>query len=243
MIYQSVLANELLDRKLSGSEFKMVSRLAVYGDKPFVMSEQRIAKITGLSLSTVQRTIPLLEGRGLMYRAICHKDGRRTKSRYRMILPKPKRKRFFCLPVELTAKLSGNMLLVYAYLICKAGRNGEAYPSEYQIAEALGLSRTTVRSCTARLERDGLIGKEHRCYEKKRQTRAYRSFAYVIGAAAEKIDRSERRERAKRRIGKGICLPRSIVWQSANLGLVAGMPQFPPSSSIFRPPRPPDLPP
>lgn len=243
MVYQSVLANEILDRDLSGSEFKMVSRLAVYGDKSFHMSEIKMAQMTGLSVSTIQRTIPLLEGRGMMRRAICHKDGRRTVSRYRMMLPKPNRKRFFCLPIELIVRLSPNCLLVYAYLICKAGRNREAYPSERQIAEALKLSRTTVRSCTAKLECDGLIGKERRRFEKKQKTKAYRSFVYSIGGGVEKIDRQNRRERLKRRIGKGICLPRSIGRQSANLGLVVGLTDFVPLRSIFRPPRPPNLPP
>lgn len=243
MVYLSVLSNEILQKGLSGSEFKLVSRLAVYGDKSFCLSEEKMARMIGLSVSTVQRTIPLLEGRGLMCRAICHKNGRRTVSRYRMLLPKPNRKRFFCLPIELIRTLPPNSLLVYAYLICKAGRNRQAYPSERQIAEALGLSRATVRSCTARLERDGLIGKERRNFEKKRKTRAYRSFAYSIGGDVEKNDLSDRRERVKRCIGKGIWLPRSIVRQRSNLGLVVGMTDFEPSESVFRPPRPPDLPP
>lgn len=242
MIYQSILANEIFEKRLSGSEFKIVSRLAVYGDKPFYLSEQKMAAMTGLSVSTVQRTIPLLEGRGLMRRAICHKNGRRTVSRYRILLPKPNRKRFFCLLIELIRTLSPSCLLVYAYLVCKAG-NKSAYPSERQIAHELGLSRTTVRSCTAQLERDGLIGKERRIFEKKRKTRAYRSFAYLIGADVEKNDRSDRRVSVKRRIGKGICLSRIICCQIANLGLAVGSILIIPSRSVFRPPRPINLPP
>ncbi len=237
-----ILPNETIRWKLSGAEFVLYALLTSFGEKPFELSFRQMSLLSGLSEATVKRAVKLLEGRGLLIHAARIRDHRRTVNRYK-VLKRANRRRFFCLPAEAIGLLTPSELLVYAYLICRAGRNKKAYASEYLMAEELNISRTTVRNCTAKLAADGWIGKEKRSYEKNRKTGAYRSFAYDLGSKSEKNDPPECAESDETNPSKGICLPGWFAPYSEDMGLAVGQTDFVPKRLIFRPPKPQNLPP
>lgn len=119
-----ILPNEMIGWKLSGAEFKLYALLTSFGEKPFELSIRSMSLLSGLSQATVKRTICLLEGRRLLIHATRIHNHRRTVNRYK-VLKRANRRHFFCLPAEAIGSLTPNELLVYAYLICRAGRTGK----------------------------------------------------------------------------------------------------------------------
>lgn len=237
-----ILANRIIDLRLTGSEFHLIAALAAFGERSFSISINRMSDMTGMSVPTIKRILPLLEGRGLLRRYSKIKDHLKTVNRYRLNLPKTDRKRFFVLPHEAVRELPSSVLLVYAYLLCRSsGRTKKAYPSERQIAKDLNMSRTTVRSCTVRLEIEGWLKKERRFYEKIRKTAACRSFAYSFDAKAQKSHPQIRRGRRKREVSGTTSLPFLFLRYKSNFGVLRKSAHLRAKKEIFRPPRPPCL--
>lgn len=182
-----VLPNRLFDLKLSGTEFRIIAVLSVFGREEFTMRVETMAAKSGLSPATVRRTLAALQGKGLLdiiVRAETSENrGRNTYRAYRLRTPAAFGKRFFRLKKETVERLSGYspaVLLFYAYLVRCADKKGRAFVSDRKAAHRLGLSKTTVRACANLLIGLGLIGKFNRLYAKTHPTKAHRITQYDL---------------------------------------------------------------
>ena len=252
MINQVILSQKLIF-ELSEAELRLVSRLAVFGNRPFRLKMRDMARMTTMSVSTAQQAIKRLEERGYMEHNMCCIEGKVCASIYRLMLPKIS-SRFLRLEINEIKRVPYGCLRVYAYLVSRSGRTGKAYPSERSIADALKISYSTVRSCTAELEKTGLITKEKRYYTKKRPTRALRSFSYVLMTRVSKTEAEFWRRAREQRSSTAVNSPRRISRHTAKNRLFRAIRQIKAiigilkrpihkKTRVYKPPRSPNAPP
>lgn len=182
------IPNDILLLPLSGAELKVYAVLSALnfasGGKYVKISHSAIASHTGVSVSSVRRAVAKMVKRNILGVCRTYSDGKRISDRYRVQAHKCTSK-YISLDMNTVFKYSSDKLLTYAGLLMHANAHKTCYISERKLARKIGLSVPTLRKYTKELEREGVIQKHERFYKKTKQTKAHRSFAYVIGRGAE----------------------------------------------------------
>ncbi len=187
------IPNDILLLPLSGAELKVYAVLSALnfasGGKYVKISHSAISSHTGISISSVRRAIVKMVKRNILGVCRTYTDGKRTSDRYRVRTDKC-HKRYITLDLHTVFKYTQDKLLTYVGLLMHVNAHKTCYISERKLARKIGLSVPTLRKYTKELERESVIQKQERFYKKTRQTKAHRSFAYVIGRAADILQRA-----------------------------------------------------
>lgn len=237
----SILPNECTSYRLSASEMIIFVLLSSFKDGSKI-SYERLSHLSGLSRYTVIKSVELLVGRGIICKRSVIKNGRYTANRYK-VLCRAHGRHFFVMPLSPIGRVSPYAYLVYVYLYCHAGWSKKAYPSEYQIAKDLGISRTTVRKASMELESKGEISRERRFYQKAKATKAYRSFAYSIVQRCKKIDPQILPVCVEKGFVKVETLEVIFGLKWADFALIGDLRNLCRDFEVIRPPKSPNLPP
>lgn len=186
------IPKELLSLSLDGKAIKcycyILGALCANRGRAVKLSTVAISYRTGLSESSTRRALKDLCAKDLILRSKTYIGRVRKADRFRLGSYKFTQKGFILLDVSLLSRFGAEKLHVYLSLCSHANIYGFTYISERKLAIECGLSRNTIRKYTAELEREHALERYARFYQKHKETRAMRCFAYRIGDVKDIID-------------------------------------------------------
>ena len=193
---------------LRGAELKIYAVIRAMcfaaGGKYISISQKAIGEHTGLSVVTVRKSLRTLKEKRLIYQCATFASDKRYSDRYCIKGSHDLKQGYIILDLEYVKSFAPDKLTVYAHLLYHSNSGGKSYASERKLSAECGISRSTLRKYTAELADDKILEKNTRYYKKTRQTRAKRSFEYIINAMQKKACR------ACKRIVKSI---RTRLWE------------------------------
>lgn len=202
---------------LRGAELKTYAVLRAMcfaaGGKYISISQKAIGEHTGLSVVTVRKSLRSLKEKGLIYQCATFASDKRYSDRYCIKGSHDLKQGYIILDLGYVKSFAQDKLTVYAHLLYHSNSDGKSYASERKLSVECGISRSTLRKYTAELAAEKILEKNTRYYKKTRQTRAKRSFEYIINAmkkacrACKRIVKSirTRLSELKERISASVC--------------------------------------